>query len=83
MRSFYSDKMVVSLIPMNGFAHKYRDLKPLWSSHWMQDFVLDYENVDRLISNLPFRGVKGPKRLERSQRGAVYTYIYACSIFML
>lgn len=24
----------------------------------MQDFVLDYENVDRLISDLPFRGVK-------------------------
>ena len=26
---------------------------------WMQDFVLDYEEITRLIKTLPMRGVKG------------------------
>ena len=26
---------------------------------WMQDLVLDYEEIDRLIRELPMRGVKG------------------------
>jgi adenylosuccinate lyase len=29
------------------------------SSLWMQDFLLDYEEVNRLIEILPFRGVQG------------------------
>ena len=73
-----SDKMVVLLSTMKVFAHKYRSQATLGFTHfqpaqlttvgkrctlWMQDFVLDYENVDRLISDLPFRGVKGLKLL--------------------
>ena len=26
---------------------------------WMQDLAMDYNEIDRLIKNLPFRGVKG------------------------
>ena len=68
------DKLVVLLSTMKGFAHKYKSQATLGFTHfqpaqlttvgkrctlWMQDFVLDFENIDKLISDLPFRGVKG------------------------
>lgn len=67
-------KMVRLLHVMKGFAEKYAALPALGYTHcqpaqlttvgkrmvmWMQDFVLDFEQIDRLIAELPMRGVKG------------------------
>ena len=67
-------KVVKLLSVMKGFAEKYRDMPTLGFTHyqpaqlttvgkrctlWMQDFVLDYHEIDRLIEELPMRGVKG------------------------
>jgi adenylosuccinate lyase len=62
------------LCVMKGFAHKYHDMPCLGFTHyqpaqlttvgkrcvlWMHDFMLDYEEIDRLITTLPCRGVQG------------------------
>lgn len=67
-------KVVKLLDTMKIFAMKYKDLPTLGFTHyqpaqlttvgkrctlWMQDFVLDYEEITRLIKTLPMRGVKG------------------------
>ena len=36
---------------------------------WMQDFVLDFEEMDRLIETLPMRGVKGTTGTQASFLG--------------
>lgn len=67
-------KIVKLLDVMKVFAAKYRDLPTLGFTHyqpaqlttvgkrcclWMQDFLLDFHEIDRLINTLPLRGVKG------------------------
>jgi len=67
-------KLVKLLVVMKVFAEKYKDLPTLGFTHyqpaqlttvgkrcalWMQDFALDFGEIDRLINELPFRGVKG------------------------
>lgn len=68
-------KRVVNVIHnLKNFAFKYKDLPTLGYTHyqtaqittvgkraalWLQDFVLDYENLNKLIYTLPARGVKG------------------------
>eukprot|EP01041_Mallomonas_annulata_P004199 gene4199-8351_t len=67
-------KLVKLLKIMKVFAEKYKDLPTLGFTHyqpaqlttvgkrctlWMQDLALDFAEVDRLINELPFRGVKG------------------------
>jgi len=59
---------------MKEFSIKYKDLPTLGFTHyqpaqlttvgkrctlWLQDFLLDYNEIDRLINTLPMRGVKG------------------------
>lgn len=68
------DKLVKLLDVLKIFAEKYADMPTLGFTHcqpaqlttvgkrcslWMQDFVIDFEEVDRLINDLPMRGVKG------------------------
>ena len=68
------NKIVKLLDTMKVFAEKYKDMPTLGFTHyqpaqlttvgkrctlWMQDFSMDYEEIDRLIRDLPMRGVKG------------------------
>lgn len=66
---------LVSLLrSLSGFALEYKSLPTLGFTHfqaaqlttvgkraalWMQDYYLDYIEIDRLIRTLPMRGVKG------------------------
>ena len=67
-------KLVKLMSVMKGFAQKYADMPCLGFTHcqpaqlttvgkrctlWMQDFYLDFGELDRLIHDLPMRGVKG------------------------
>ncbi len=69
-----SVKLVKLISTMKEFAEKYKDMPTLGFTHyqpaqlttvgkrctlWMQDFVMDYEEITRLIDTLPMRGVKG------------------------
>ena len=49
-------------LPILGFTH-FQPAQPVTlgkrASLWLQDFLLDLEELDRLIDILPFRGVKG------------------------
>ena len=68
------EKIVRLLHIMNRFADKYKSMATLGFTHyqpaqlttvgkrctlWMQDLMLDYQEIDRLITELPMRGVKG------------------------
>ena len=67
-------KMVTVLHRLKKFAEKYKDMPTLGFTHfqpaqlttvgkratlWMQDLVMDIENIDFVIENLKLRGVKG------------------------
>ncbi|WP_194190458.1 adenylosuccinate lyase [Clostridium chrysemydis] len=67
-------KLVTVLHRLSKFAIKYKDMPTLGFTHfqpaqlttvgkratlWMQDLVLDIENIDFVISTLKLRGVKG------------------------
>ena len=67
-------KMVTVLDRLSRFAMKYKDMPTLGFTHfqpaqlttvgkratlWMQDLVMDMENIDFVISNMKLRGVKG------------------------
>lgn len=68
------NKIVTVLHRLSQFALKYKDMPTLGFTHfqpaqlttvgkraalWMQDLVMDIENIDHLISTLKLRGVKG------------------------
>lgn len=68
------DKVVKLLGVMKGFAAKYAELPCLAFTHaqpaqlttvgkrctlWMQDLLIDFGELDRLVRELPMRGVKG------------------------
>ena len=68
------NKIVTVLHRLSEFAKKYKDMPTLGFTHfqpaqlttvgkratlWMQDLVMDIENIDFLISTLKLRGVKG------------------------
>ena len=67
-------KIVTVLNHLSNFALKYKDMPTLGFTHfqpaqlttvgkratlWMQDLVIDLENIDFLLSTLKLRGVKG------------------------
>ena len=67
-------KIVTVLHRLKNFAMKYKDMPTLGFTHfqpaqlttvgkratlWMQDLVMDIENIDFVIENLKLRGVKG------------------------
>lgn len=67
-------KMVTVLHRLKNFAQKYKDMPTLGFTHfqpaqlttvgkratlWMQDLVMDIENIDFVIEHLKLRGVKG------------------------
>lgn len=67
-------KIITVLYHLSNFAMKYNDMPTLGFTHfqpaqlttvgkraslWMQDLVLDVENIDFLLSKLKLRGVKG------------------------
>ena len=67
-------KIVTVLDRLSKFALKYKDMPTLGFTHfqpaqlttvgkratlWMQDLVMDIENIDHVISTLKLRGVKG------------------------
>jgi len=67
-------KIVTILHRLSKFAEKYKDMPTLGFTHfqpaqlttvgkraslWMQDLVMDIENIDHLLSTLKLRGVKG------------------------
>ena len=67
-------KMVTVLHRLKKFAEKYKDMPTLGFTHfqpaqlttvgkratlWMQDLVMDIENIDFVIEHLKIRGVKG------------------------
>lgn len=68
------EKLLRLLSVMKEFAIQYRDLPTLGFTHfqpaqlttvgkratlWMQDLLMDYEAIHRMIEELPMRGVKG------------------------
>jgi adenylosuccinate lyase len=68
------NKLIILLRTMKTFALNYKSQPTLGFTHfqpaqlttvgkrctlWMQDLLLDFETIDRMISDLPFRGVKG------------------------
>ena len=68
------EKIVAILYHLSNFAMKYKDMPTLGFTHfqpaqlttvgkratlYMQDLVMDLENIDFVISNLKLRGVKG------------------------
>lgn len=67
-------KLAVLLNNLKNFALKYKDLPTLGFTHfqpaqlttvgkraalWLQDFVMDFENLSDAYNNIRFRGVKG------------------------
>ena len=67
-------KLILVLKNLKGFALQYKDLPVLGFTHfqpaqlttagkratlWMQDLMLDLENLDHTIESMRFRGVKG------------------------
>ena len=69
-----AQEIVALLQDLSKFAIKYKDLPTLGFTHfqpaqpttvgkraalWMQDFLLDYQNIVELADTLPLRGVKG------------------------
>ena len=67
-------KLLALIANLRSFALEYRDLPTLGFTHfqpaqlttvgkraslWLQDFVIDYNDLCHLIETLPFRGVKG------------------------
>ena len=67
-------KLVEVMRRLRGFAARYRDLPTLGFTHfqaaqlttvgkraclWLNDYLMDLRDVQRLIEDLPFRGVKG------------------------
>ncbi len=80
------NKLVKLLNVMKEFAEKYRSLPALGYTHcqpaqlttvgkrcalWMQDLVLDLQELDRLITDLPMRGVKGTTGTQATFLGIV------------
>lgn len=78
------DKIVGLLSIMKGFAEKYRALPTLGFTHfqpaqlttvgkrctlWMQDLLMDFAEVSRLIETMPMRGVKGTTGTQASFLG--------------
>ena len=74
-------KIVTVLHRLKNFAMKYKDMPTLGFTHfqpaqlttvgkratlWMQDLVMDIENIDFVIENLKLRGVKGPTGTQAS-----------------
>lgn len=68
------DKLVKLLKLLKYFSIKFKDVPTLGFTHfqpaqlttvgkrcvmWMQDLVMDYNEINRVIEDLPFRGVKG------------------------
>ncbi|NLF19257.1 MAG: adenylosuccinate lyase, partial [Lentisphaerae bacterium] len=67
-------KLLVAMRRLRDFAAQYRDLPTLGFTHfqaaqlttvgkraslWLHDWLMDFHEVQRLIDELPFRGVKG------------------------
>jgi adenylosuccinate lyase len=86
-------KMVSLLNVMKHFAEKYKSLPTLGFTHfqpaqlttvgkrctmWMQDFVMDFTDIDNLIKELPMRGVKGTTGTQASFLGTC-TFHYSLS----
>lgn len=68
------DKLVVLLKSMSQFAIQYKDMPTLGFTHfqpaqlttvgkrcalWMQDYLFDLQEIDRIMEDLMLRGVKG------------------------
>jgi adenylosuccinate lyase len=87
-------KMVSLLNVMKHFAEKYKSLPTLGFTHfqpaqlttvgkrctmWMQDFVMDFTDIDNLIKELPMRGVKGTTGTQASFLGTC-TFHYTLAL---
>lgn len=68
------DKLVNLLYKLSSFAEEYKDMPTLGYTHfqpaqittvgkratlWMQDLLMDYNDINHLINNFSLRGVKG------------------------
>jgi hypothetical protein len=85
------EKLVKLMSIMKGFSEKYADMPCLGFTHcqpaqlttvgkrctlWMQDFFLDFGELDRLIADLPMRGVKGTTGTQATFLGNYLMHIY-------
>jgi adenylosuccinate lyase len=74
-------RLVSTIAVLANFARKYRDLPTLGYTHfqpaqpttvgkraalWLQDFVLDVEEIEHRLSTLRFRGIRGTTGTEAS-----------------
>jgi len=74
-------RLVAAIAVLAGFAREYRDLPTLGYTHfqpaqpttvgkraclWLQDFVLDVEEIEHRLSTVRFRGVRGTTGTEAS-----------------
>jgi adenylosuccinate lyase len=74
-------RLVSGMAALAEFAHRYRDLPTLGYTHfqpaqpttvgkratlWLQDFVLDVEEIEHRLNTLRFRGIRGTTGTEAS-----------------
>jgi adenylosuccinate lyase len=74
-------RLIATIRALTEFAQKYRDLATLGFTHfqpaqpttvgkratlWIQDFVLDVEEIDHRLNTLRFRGIRGTTGTEAS-----------------
>ena len=93
-------KIVALLNVMKGFAAAYKSMPTLGFTHfqpaqlttvgkrctlWMQDLMLDCEEIDRLANELPMRGVKGTTGTQATFLGkeASLCHLCLCAIYNL
>jgi adenylosuccinate lyase len=83
---------------MKKFCETYKALPTLGFTHfqpaqlttvgkrctlWLQDFILDFSDVERLISELPFRGVKGTTGTQASFLGFRLHFYFLLCFFLI
>ena len=87
------DKMLGLLNVMKQFADKYKSLPTLGFTHfqpaqlttvgkrctlWMHDLLMDYNDIQNLLEELPMRGVKGTTGTQATFLGK-YDFISGCT----
>ena len=88
-------KTLAALKVMKLFADTYKALPTLGFTHfqpaqlttvgkrctlWMNDLLMDCQDMENLISSLPMRGVKGTTGTQATFLGKIYIYIYIYNI---
>ena len=87
-------KLVKLISIMKKFSEKYKDMPTLGFTHfqpaqlttvgkrctlWMQDLLLDFEEINRIFNDIPLRGVKGTTGTQATFLGNLLMYLYCAT----